>query len=261
MTAGPGERDTMEPRERDAGARARREFERRTVFREMFNLFSLVGFLYGTLDERLPFPEAMRKQMEKPVGFYRTRLESNLLACLGGIAFVLYLILAATGVLLLMYYRPTTAEAYGSVVQITNQVPYGWLVRGMHHWGANLMIVAVFLHMMRVFFTAAYRPPRDVTWVNGMLLLVFTLAFGFSGYLLPWNQVSYWATTVGTDSMSAVPVVGDALKYFVRGGNVVGQLALTRTFAFHVVILPALMLLFLVLHFLMIRRQGIADPL
>lgn len=261
MTAGPGERETMEPRDRDAGAGARRELERRTVFREMFNLFSLAGFLYGTLDERLPFPEAMRKQMEKPVGFYRTRLESNLLACLGGVAFVLYLVLAATGVLLLMYYRPTTAEAYDSVVQITNQVPYGWLVRGMHHWGANLMIVAVFLHMMRVFFTAAYRPPRDVTWVNGMLLLVFTLAFGFSGYLLPWNQVSYWATTVGTDSMSAIPVVGDALKYFVRGGNVVGQLALTRTFAFHVVILPALMLLFLVLHFLMIRRQGIADPL
>mgnify|MGYP001560907143 CR=1 FL=1 len=220
-----------------------------------------MGILYGALDERLSLKEGMRKQFEKPVWLYRTRLESNFLACLGGITFALYLFQVVTGVLLLMYYRPTTAEAYKSVVEITTQVPYGWLIRGVHRWGANLMVVTVLLHMMRVFFTAAYRPPRDVTWVNGMLLLVFTFGFGFSGYLLPWSQASYWATTVGTDSMSAIPIVGDTLKYFVRGGNVVGQLALTRSFAFHVVILPGLMLLFLVLHFLMIRRQGIAEPL
>lgn len=250
-----------EERKKDEDSGERQEFERRTVFTEMFNLFSLVGILYGALDERLSLKEGMRKQFEKPVWFYRTRLESNFLACLGGITFALYLFQMVTGVLLLMYYRPTTAEAYKSVVEITTQVPYGWLIRGVHRWGANLMVVTVLLHMMRVFFTAAYRPPRDVTWVNGMLLLVFTFGFGFSGYLLPWSQASYWATTVGTDSMSAIPIVGDTLKYFVRGGNVVGQLALTRSFAFHVVILPGLMLLFLVLHFLMIRRQGIAEPL
>ncbi|MDA8122724.1 MAG: cytochrome b N-terminal domain-containing protein [Deltaproteobacteria bacterium] len=250
-----------EERKKDGDGGERREFERRTVFTEMLNLFSLVGILYGALDERLSFKEGMRKQFEKPVWFYRTRLESNFLACLGGITFALYLFQVATGILLLMYYRPTTAEAYRSVVEITTQVPYGWLIRGIHRWGANLMVVTVLLHMMRVFFTAAYRPPRDVTWVNGMLLLVLTFGFGFSGYLLPWSQASYWATTVGTDSMSAIPIVGDTLKYFVRGGNTVGQLALTRSFAFHVVILPGLMLLFLVLHFLMIRRQGIAEPL
>jgi quinol-cytochrome oxidoreductase complex cytochrome b subunit len=250
-----------EERKKDEDKGERLEFERRTVFTEMLNLFSLVGILYGALDERLSLKEGMRKQFEKPVWFYRTRLESNFLACLGGITFALYLFQVVTGVLLLMYYRPTTAEAYKSVVEITTQVPYGWLIRGVHRWGANLMVVTVLLHMMRVFFTAAYRPPRDVTWVNGMLLLVLTFGFGFSGYLLPWSQASYWATTVGTDSMSAIPIVGDTLKYFVRGGNVVGQLALTRSFAFHVVILPGLMLLFLVLHFLMIRRQGIAEPL
>ncbi|MBI5419240.1 MAG: cytochrome b N-terminal domain-containing protein, partial [Deltaproteobacteria bacterium] len=255
------ERKKTEERQKEEASGARQDFEKRTVFTEMFNLFSLVGFLYGALDERLSFREGMKKQFEKPVWYYRTRLENNLLACLGGISFLLYLFMAATGILLLMYYRPTTADAYRSVVDITNQVPYGWLIRGIHRWGANLMIVTVLLHMMRVFFTAAYRPPRDVTWVNGVLLLVFTLAFSFSGYLLPWNQVSYWSTTVGTDIMSAIPVVGDTLKYFVRGGNVVGQLALTRFFAFHVVILPGLMILFLVLHFLMIRRQGIAEPL
>jgi cytochrome b6 len=245
----------------EESARRRRDFEKRTVFTEIFNLFSLVGFLYGALDERLPFKEAVREQFGKRVWFYRTRLESNFLACLGGISFVLYMFQLATGILLLFYYRPTVAEAYQSVVDITNAVPYGWLIRGIHRWGATFMIVTVLLHMMRIFFTAAYRPPRDITWVNGMVLLVFTLAFGFSGYLLPWNQLSYWATTVGTDSMSAIPVVGDTLKYFVRGGNVVGQLALTRSFAFHVVILPGLMILFLTLHFLMIRRQGIAEPL
>lgn len=244
------------------GTQGKRErFEERTVFTEMFNIFSLVGFLYGALDERLSVQEGMKKQFEKPVWYYRTRLENNLLACLGGISFLLYLFQVVTGVLLLMYYRPTTAEAYRSVVDIVNHVPYGWLIRGVHRWGANLMIVTVLLHMMRVFFTAAYRSPREVTWVNGVLLLVFTLAFGFSGYLLPWHQLSYWATTAGTDTLSAIPLVGDTIRYFVRGGPVIGQLALTRFFAFHVVILPGLMLLFLVLHFLMIRRQGISEPL
>lgn len=246
---------------RDDRTERRREFEKRTVFTEILNFFSLIGFLYGALDESLPFPEAMKKQFDRPVARYRTGLENNFLACLGGITFLLYLFQLATGILLLFYYRPTTAEAYRSVVEITNQVPYGWLIRGIHHWGANLMIVTVLLHMLRVFFTAAYRPPREVTWVNGMLLLFFTLLFGVSGTLLPWNQASYWATTVGTDSMSAIPVVGESLKYFVRGGAVVGQVALSRFFAFHVVILPGLMILFLILHFLMIRRQGIAEPL
>jgi quinol-cytochrome oxidoreductase complex cytochrome b subunit len=254
-------RTPSEEPKRDATARKREEFEKRTVFTEMFNLFSLVGFLYGALDERLSVQEGMKRQFEKPVWFYRTRLENNLLACLGGISFLLYLFQVVTGILLLMYYRPTTAEAYRSVVDITNHVPYGWLIRGIHRWGANLMIVTVLLHMMRVFFTAAYRSPREVTWVNGVLLLVFTLGFGFSGYLLPWHQLSYWATSAGTDTLSAIPVVGEGIKYFVRGGATIGQLALTRFFAFHVVILPGLMLMFLVLHFLMIRRQGISEPL
>ena len=255
------ERKTNGERKQDESSLQRQEFEKRTIFTEIFNLFSLVGIMYGVLDERLSFREGMKKQFEKPVWFYRTRLENNFLACLGGISFLLFLFLMGTGGLLLMHYRPTPADAYKSVVDIMNQVPYGWLIRGIHRWAGNLMIVTVLLHMMRVFFTAAYRPPRDVTWVNGVLLLVLTLAFSFSGYLLPWSQASYWATNVGTDILSAIPVVGDSLKYFVRGGPMVGQLALTRFFAFHVVILPGLMILFLVLHFLMIRRQGIAEPL
>ncbi|RMG60523.1 MAG: cytochrome b6 [Deltaproteobacteria bacterium] len=222
---------------------------------------SLIGFLYGALDDRLDFDEALAQQLKKPAPHYRTKLETNLLACLGGMSFVLILVQILTGVLLLFYYRPTVSEAYQSVMEITGQVPFGWLIRGMHAWGASLLIVMVFLHMLRVFLTGAYKPPRELTWVSGVVLLALTLGFGFSGYLLPWNQLSYWATTVGTEGVSAIPLVGETLKYLIRGGHDVGQLALTRFFAMHVVILPGITMLFLTVHFLMIRRLGIADPL
>lgn len=233
------------------------EIERRTYIRESVNLLTmLTGILYGELDERLDIKEAIKKQLKKPVPPH-----INWTFCFGGISFFLYIILAVTGVLLLMYYQPSTTEAYGSVVLITNIVPYGWLIRGLHHWAGNLLILMVVLHMARVFFYGAYKPPRDLNWVVGVFLLFITLIFGFSGYLLPWNQVSFWATTVATDGVGAIPLIGDQLKYFVRGGPDISQLTLTRFFALHVVILPAVMFIFLFLHFGMIRKQGIAGPL
>lgn len=228
---------------------------------DIVNLMSLVGFLYGTLDERLDFDEALAKQIKKPSPNYRTRLENNFLACLGGISFVLVLLQFATGILLLLYYRPTTAEAYQSIIEITNRVPFGWLIRGMHFWGANLLVGAVMLHMVRIFYTGAYKTPREFTWVSGVVLFILTLLLGFSGFLLPWNQISYWTTTVATDGMSAIPLIGDTMKYFVRGGLEIEQLGLSRFFASHVVILPGLLMIFLAIHFLMVRRLGIADPL
>lgn len=160
-----------------------------------------------------------------------------------------------------MYYRPTTAEAYESVVLITNIVPYGWLIRGLHHWASNLMVLMVMLHMARVFFYGAYKPPRDFNWVVGVILLLLTLMLGFSGYLLPWNQVSFWATTVVTDAIGALPLIGKTLMFFSRGGPEVSQLTMTRFFALHVVIFPAVMFIFLFLHFGMLRKQGISRPL
>lgn len=235
----------------------KRDIERRTYIRESVNLLTLLtGILYGELDERLDIKEAIKKQLKKPVPHH-----VNWTFCFGGISFFLFIILVITGVLLLMYYRPTTAEAYDSVVLITNIVPYGWLIRGLHHWAANLMILMVVLHMLRVFFYGAYKPPRDLNWVVGVLLLLITLVFGFSGYLLPWNQVSYWATTVATDGAGAIPLIGDKLKYFIRGGPEVSQLTLTRFFALHVVILPAVTFILLFLHFGMLRKQGISGPL
>ncbi len=234
-----------------------KELEKRTYVRESVNLLTLLtGVLYGELDERLGIREAIRKNLKKPVPSH-----VNLTFCFGGASFFLFLVLMATGVLLLMYYQPTTHAAFESVVMITNIVPYGWLVRGLHYWAANLMVLMVMLHMARVFFYGAYKPPRDLNWVVGVILLLLTLAFGFSGYLLPWNQVSFWATTVVTDAIGALPLIGKILEFFIRGGPEVSQLTLTRFFALHVVILPAVAFIFLFLHFGMLRKQGISGPL
>jgi menaquinol-cytochrome c reductase cytochrome b subunit len=234
-----------------------REFESRTYLRESVNLLTLLtGILYGELDERLGIRDAIKKNMSKPVPYH-----VNLTFCFGGISFFVFLILLFTGVLLLMYYRPTTGEAYESVVLITNVVSYGWLIRGLHHWGANLMVLMVMLHMARVFFYGAYKPPRDFNWVIGVVLLLLILMFGFSGYLLPWSQVSFWATTVVTDAIGALPAAGKTIQYFLRGGPEVGQLTLTRFFALLVVVLPAVTIALLFLHFGMLRKQGISGPL
>ena len=233
-----------------------KDLEHRISLREVLSWLSLVGFVYGPLDERLGIRQALEKALKKPVPHH-----VNWTFCFGGITFFMFLVLAVTGILLLMYYRPTTAEAYASVVYIANEVPFGWLIRGLHFWAGNLMIVMVILHMLRVFFYGAYKPPRDLNWIAGFVLLMVTLAFGFTGYLLPWNQISYWATTVGTEIPGAIPLVGDTLKYLTRGGTEVSQTTLTRFFAIHVVILPAVISFFLAVHFAVIRRQGISGPL
>jgi quinol-cytochrome oxidoreductase complex cytochrome b subunit len=233
------------------------EFERRTLAREFVNLFTLfTGVLYGELDERLEIREAIKQNLKKPVGAH-----VNWTFCFGGISFFLFLVLVVTGILLMAYYRPTTAEAYESVVLISNVVPYGWLIRGLHHWASNLMVLMVIIHMVKVFVYGAYKPPRDFNWVVGVILLLLTMAFGFSGYLLPWNQVSFWATTVVTDAMGALPLIGEPLKYFIRGGPEVSQLTLSRFFTLHVIVLPAATAVFLFLHFGMLRKQGISGPL
>ena len=214
------------------------------------------GVLYGELDERLDLRSALQKILKKPVPKH-----INFWFCFGGFTFLLFAINVVTGIFLLMYYRPTVDQAYHSVVHITNNVPFGWLVRGFHHWAANVMTVTVLIHMLRVYFHGAYKNPREMNWVVGVVLLMIVLIFGFSGYLLPWNQISFWATTVGAEIPGAVPFVGEYIAYFLKGGDTVGQLALTRFFAVHVVILPWIAVGFLALHFLMVRRIGISGPL
>ena len=178
----------------------------------------------------------------------------------GGMTLFLFAIQAGTGALLLLYYRPSAGEAYESVQFIMTRVPFGWLIRSIHAWSANLMVAGAFAHMFSVLFLKAYRRPREITWVSGAGLLFLTLAFGFTGYLLPWNELSYFATRVGTEVGGAVPVVGEFSVRLLRGGRDVTGATLTRFFGIHVAILPAITFAVLALHLWLIQAHGMSLP-
>lgn len=178
----------------------------------------------------------------------------------GGITLFLFVIQVLTGVLLLLYYRPTPSEAFESVQFIMTRVEFGWLVRSIHSWSANLMVLSALIHMFSVFFLRSYRRPRELTWLSGMLLLCLTLAFGFSGYLLPWNTLAYFATKVGTNMAGAVPLVGGFVRRFLRGGEEVTGATLTRFFGFHVAVLPGLTTLLLLAHLALVQKWGMSSP-
>jgi cytochrome b6 len=179
----------------------------------------------------------------------------------GGISLYLFLVQVITGILLLLYYRPTAESAYESVQYIVTQVPFGWLVRSIHSWAANLFIFFAFMHMFSVFMLKAYRQPRELTWLSGIALLFLAMGFGFSGYLLPWNQLAYLATNVGTDFAQMVPFIGDWLLKFLRGGPEVTGATLTRFFGFHVAILPGITTILLTVHLIFVQRLGMSTPI
>jgi len=161
---------------------------------------------------------------------------------LGGITLFFFMVQAATGILLAIYYQPTPDTAYNSILFIMNQVSFGWLIRSIHAWSANLMILFCVFHLLRIFFQGVYKAPREITWAVGVFLLVVTLGFGFTGYLLPWDERAFWATTVGSQIAGAVPLVGDQLLVFLRGGADVTARTLSRFFGVHVLVLPASLL-------------------
>ncbi|MCX6641016.1 MAG: cytochrome bc complex cytochrome b subunit [bacterium] len=179
----------------------------------------------------------------------------------GGITLFLFLVQVLTGILLLLYYRPGADSAFESVQFIITQVKFGWLIRSLHSWSANLMVLAAFIHMFSNFFVQSYRKPREFTWLSGMLLFGLTLGFGFSGYLLPWNELAFFATKVGTDIIGVVPVVGKPLLIFLRGSEDVTGATLNRFFGFHVALLPLTFLGFLTIHLLFVQDQGMAEPI
>ena len=178
----------------------------------------------------------------------------------GGIALFLFGIQVVTGTLLALYYKPTPEAAYESVQFITSDVSFGWLIRSVHHWAANLMILFVVLHLARVLFQAAYKYPREITWVVGSVLLLVTLGFGFTGYLLPWDQRAYWATVVGTEIAGGVPLAGDTLLLLLRGGADVTGDTMSRFFGIHVLVLPLALGAMLALHLLLVHQLGLANP-
>jgi cytochrome b6 len=179
---------------------------------------------------------------------------------LGGMTLFFFGVQVVTGILLMLYYRPSALEAFESVEFIMAIVPFGWLIRSVHAWSANLMVLFCVLHLATVFFVKAYRRPRELTWITGCILFFLILAFGFSGYLLPWNELAFFATKVGTNIASVVPGIGDWLEQFLRGGERVSGATLSRFYGWHVAILPAFTMLVLVVHLLLVQVQGMSTP-
>jgi ubiquinol-cytochrome c reductase cytochrome b subunit len=179
---------------------------------------------------------------------------------LGGITLFLFGIQVTTGTLLALYYKPTPDTAYDSVKYITSVVEFGWLIRSIHHWAANLMIISLILHVIRIFVQGAYKYPRELTWIVGVGLLAVTIGFGFTGYLLPWDQKAFWATTVGTEIAAAVPVIGSPLLQLLRGGADVTDATLSRFFGMHVLVLPLALGALVVIHLTIVHQLGLASP-
>ena len=210
-----------------------------------------------------------------PTRIARHALNIRFTWCMGGITFLLFLVTVGTGIFLMFYYRPTANFAYSDMKYLEFDVPFGMLMRNMHRWAAHGMVIAVWLHMLRVFLTGSYKPPREFNWVVGVILLVLTLMLSFTGYLLPWDQLSMWAVTVGTNMARATPFVGHEgpfhppfitastdVRFILLGGTVVGPPALLRFYVLHCIFIPFVASLFMIVHFWRIRKDGgISRPL
>ena len=208
------------------------------------------------LDERLSISTLSEMAYKKEVPLHR----HSIWYYFGGMTLFLFVVQVVTGILLLLYYRPSAENAFESVQFIVTEVQFGWLIRSIHSWSANLMIATLFIHLFSVFFLRAYYRPREMTWVSGVFLLFIAVCFGFSGYLLPWNEVAFFATKVGTEIAGVIPVVGHTVLRFLRGGDDVTGATLTRFFGFHVAVLPATATVLLAVHLLLVQLHGMSVP-
>jgi quinol-cytochrome oxidoreductase complex cytochrome b subunit len=204
------------------------------------------------LDERLGLTTIYATVLDRKVP------KVNWWFTLGSASLFLFAMQAITGIFLATYYVPSPDHAYDSIQYIMNDVAFGWLIRGIHHWGATLMVIFVFAHMLRTFFFAAYKFPRELTWLTGVVLFLTTLGMGFTGYLLPWNQRAYWATTVGTQIAGTIPVIGPFIVSVLRGGPGLSAVTLARFFAVHIWFLPAVIALTIGIHMYLVIRLGIS---
>jgi quinol-cytochrome oxidoreductase complex cytochrome b subunit len=206
--------------------------------------------LFAWLDERLGLNDLYKAGMDRP------EPKGNWWNTLGSASLFLFVLQIITGIFLTVYYTPSPDHAYDSIQYIMTGVAYGWLIRGIHHWGASLMVLVVFIHMIRVFVTASYKYPRELTWLIGVGLLLLTLGMGFTGYLLPMDQKSYWATQVGTAIAGSVPWLGNFILKVLRGGSDISALTLSRFFAAHIWMLPAALVLLIGTHVYLVMRHG-----
>ncbi len=211
--------------------------------------------LYEWLDSRLRLKPIGKTLLDEPIPG-----GASWNYVFGSATLFLFVLQAVTGMFLTMYYVPSTDHAYDTVQYIQHEVMFGWFVRGLHHWGASAIMLAIGLHMLQVFFDGAYKPPRELMWMVGIVLFLLMLGFGFTGYLLPWDQNAYWATQVGINMAGRVPIVGDLMVKVLRGGETLGALTLSRFFALHVLFLPSMIIFGIMLHLFILRRVGPAGP-
>lgn len=217
----------------------------------------MLKWFIEALDERFNFVDYVQKEVfDHPVP-----PRVNFMYCFGGVTFFLFALQVVTGILLAAFYVPSTEAAYASVEYVQFEVTLGGLIRGIHHWCANLVIIMIHLHMIRIVITGSYKKPLEFHWISGVILYLLILGFGFTGYLLPYDQKAYWASMVGIKVAGTIPIIGGFMADLARGGEPLGALTLSRFYAAHLLYLPLLTLAMLCLHFLMIRRTGVAEPL
>jgi menaquinol-cytochrome c reductase cytochrome b subunit len=215
----------------------------------------LVNYPLDWLEERSGLVGGVRYFL-----FRKVPSDTNWMETLGSAALTVFIVQAITGVILAMYYQPTPTGAYSSIQNITDNLTLGWLVRGMHRWGASVFIILMFLHMGRVFLFGAYKYPRELNWIIGVLILVSGMMEGFTGYLLPWDQTAYWATVVGINLNGTAPFLGPFLAQFLRSGQEIGADTLARFYSLHMLLLPAAIAGLIGLHLYLVVRLGVTSP-
>lgn len=206
--------------------------------------------VYNWLDERIGFNDLYTNLLDRP------EPKTSWWNTLGSASMFLFILQGLTGIFLTVYYTPSPDHAYDSITYIMEGVAFGWLIRGIHHWGATLMVILVFVHMLRVFYTASFKYPRELTWLIGIGLFLTTLGMGFTGYLLPWNQKAFWATTVGTQIAGTAPLVGEFILKALRGGTDLSALTLQRFFSAHIWIIPVVLAALIGVHLFLIIKHG-----
>jgi ubiquinol-cytochrome c reductase cytochrome b subunit len=234
------------------------EPKKRSKRRARPKVSDLLGGVTIWIDQRTGFVGPVRRFLTYPVPLY---VHKNILYSLGGLSLISISLQVATGILLAFYYDPSPQSAYNSVDYVTFQLPLGWLIRGLHFYNSSAIVILISLHMLRTFTFGAYKKPREITWLSGVLLLLVTLGFAFTGYLLPWDQKGYWATKVGTEIAGTAPLIGDWQLRLIRGGPGLGQATLSRFYVTHIALLPAALALLIGLHIYQLRFHGVSPPL
>lgn len=221
-------------------------------------MFSWLNDLINRFIDWVHYRTGIKDIVKEQITEYRVPPKLNKWYSLGGLSLFIFGLQLVTGVLLLVYYVPSTDSAFASIQRIMLEIPYGWLVRLSHAAGSHMMVVIIMLHMVSVIFMGSYKKPREMTWLSGCALIFMTLAVCFTGYLLPWSQLSYWATTIATSIPEPIPVIGPFMVKLVRGGDQINPDTLNRFFALHVIVIPAVMLALVGFHLFLVRVLGIS---